>query len=391
LKVFVVDPPLFTLPYDVHFARALAAAGASVDLIGRPLRGYERMQDEQFRFRPLFYRLTEPGKGWQTSRAAKLLKAVEHGAGLWSLQRQVAAERPDAVHVQWLVLPTLERQLLRRIRRQAGLFLTVHNASLAAHSADSVVGGVGAAAQRFGRRDILDEFDGFIAHTEQTRAHLERAGIAPERICVLGHPPLTPGELPAVRADGTVRILFFGSIKPYKGIDVLVRAALQLLPSRPNCRIDVVGRPFSPLDSEMEAVRQAGLSDRFGFDLRFIPDEDLARYLAAADITVFPYREIDASGAFALAVAAGKPVVASALGVFAEQPAASAISLFPAGDADALASALAPLVDDAGERRAAAEKVRALGGTLDSWPDFAKGCIAFYDQRLAERRAEGSL
>ena len=40
MKVFVVDPPLFTLPYDVHFSRALAAAGAEVELIGRPLRGY---------------------------------------------------------------------------------------------------------------------------------------------------------------------------------------------------------------------------------------------------------------------------------------------------------------------------------------------------------------
>ena len=61
MRAFVVDPPLFTLPYDVHFARALAAAGATVDLIGRPLRGYERIEDERFRFRPLFYRLTEPG------------------------------------------------------------------------------------------------------------------------------------------------------------------------------------------------------------------------------------------------------------------------------------------------------------------------------------------
>ncbi|MGD9511461.1 MAG: glycosyltransferase [Geminicoccaceae bacterium] len=391
MKIFVVDPPLFTLPYDIHFAQALAAAGSSVELIGRPLRGYERMPEEKFRFRPLFYRMTEPGSGWQTSRAAKLLKAVEHGVGLWSLQRLVAAERPDAVHLQWLVLPTLERPLLRRIRRRTGLFLTVHNASLAAHSADSMVGGVGAAAQRLGRRDILGEFDGLIAHTDQTRAHLERAGIPPEQICVIGHPPLTPGELPAVHADGTVRILFFGSIKPYKGVDVLVQAALRLLPSRPNCRIDVVGRPFSPLDLERQAVTAAGLADRFGFDLRFIPDEELARYLAAADITVFPYREIDASGAFALAVAAEKPVVASGLGVFAEQPAASAVSLVPPGDADALAAALARLVDDPNERRVASEKVGGLADTLDSWTDFARECTAFYGRRLADRAGRGLL
>ena len=52
MRVFVVDPPLFTLPYDRHFAQALAHRGAEVTLVGRPLRTFETLGVEPFRFRP---------------------------------------------------------------------------------------------------------------------------------------------------------------------------------------------------------------------------------------------------------------------------------------------------------------------------------------------------
>ena len=66
----------------------------------------------------------------------------------------------------------------------------------------------------------------------------------------------------------------------------------------------------------------------------------LARYLLNSDVIVFPYRNIDASGALALAVQAGKPIVASATGVFAEPPAKDCLCLVPSEDAQALAQAL---------------------------------------------------
>jgi glycosyltransferase involved in cell wall biosynthesis len=386
VRVLVVDPPLFTLPYDLELCRALGQAGSHVELVGRPLRDYEVGSEKGVTLRPLFYRMTDRGgDAWRTSPLTKILKGLEHGAGLLALDRLVARLRPDVVHFQWLVLPLLDRLLLRRLTRGTRLILTVHNSSLGAHSAKVVAGGVAAAAQQVGRRDLVDLFHGFIAHTEQTRAQLEAVGVARRRIRVLAHPPLSVGDLPHATSDGTVRIFFFGSIKPYKGVDVLARAALDLLPSRPRCRIDVVGRPFETLEAERQAIAAAGLEKRFGFDLRYVPDDDLARYLAAADIVVFPYREIDASGAFALAVTAGKPIVASALGVFAEWPASEHIRLVPPGDSSALAAALASLVDDPDARERLGEQVRALRGASVSWSTFAAECVAFYGDRLPAR------
>lgn len=387
MKVLVVDPPFFTLPYDLHFSRALAAAGVEVELIGRPPRRYESVGAEPFPIRPWFYRLAE-GKGdsWRTSRATKVLKAAEHAWGWWTVSREVRHSRPDVLHLQWFVLPAVDGLFLRRVARSVPLFLTVHNASLVAHSAASVVGGLGARLQQVGQGDLLGLFTGFIAHTEQTRAHLVQLGVAPERVRVLAHPPLDLADTAEAPApDGEVRILFFGSIKPYKGVDVLVRAGIELLRSTPGCRIDIVGRPFADLEPERALVAAAGLESRLGFDLRYIPDEDLAGYLRATDIVVFPYREIDASGAFALAVAAGKPVVASAIGVFNEPPASERICLVPPDDPPALARALAGLVGDPEARARLAEGSRALRDSLVSWGAFASQCLAFYRERLAGR------
>lgn len=389
MKVLVVDPPFFTLPYDLHFSRALAAAGAEVELIGRPPRRYEAVGTEPFPIRPWFYRLAE-GKGdsWRTSRATKVLKAAEHAWGWWTVSRAVQRDRPDVLHLQWFVLPAVDGLFLRRVARTVPLFLTVHNASLVAHSAASVIGGLGARLQQMGQGDLLGLFTGFIAHTEQTRAHLVELGVAPERIRILAHPPLdlaATSELRTTDEDREVRILFFGSIKPYKGVDVLVRAGIELLRRTPGCRIDIVGRPFADLEPERALVAAAGLEHRLGFDLRYIPDEDLAGYLSAADIVVFPYREIDASGAFALAVAAGKPVVASAIGVFSEPPASERIRLVPPDDPPSLARALAELVGDPAARARLAEGSRAMRQTLVSWDAFASQCMAFYHERIAKR------
>jgi glycosyltransferase involved in cell wall biosynthesis len=387
LRVLVVDPPFFTLPYDRHFCQALAAAGAEVALVGRPLRAFEATPAEPCPLHPWFYRRAEGGEGWRTSRATKLLKAGEHALGWRAVERHVADARPDVVHLQWLVLPAVDGFFLRRIARRAGLVLTVHNASLMAHSAASLVGGLAARLQRLGQGDILPLFDRFLAHTQPTRAHLVGLGVDPARILVLDHPPLgldSPappaaegrGEAPSKGED--VRILFFGSIKPYKGVDVLVRAGIALLRELPGCRIDIVGRPFQDLAAEQALVAAAGLQDRFGFDLRYVPDGDLAGYLARADVAVFPYREIDASGALALAVAHGLPVVASAIGVFKEPPAAEHIRLVPPDDPDALAAALRDLVRDPAARVRLAEGSRRLQTSLVSWGGFARSCLDLY-------------
>ena len=95
---------------------------------------------------------------------------------------------------------------------------------------------------------------------------------------------------------------------------------------------------------------------------------------------VFPYRRIDASGALAVAIEAGKPVVASEIGVFAEEPTRRHLRLVRPGDPTDLARALGELIGDPAARASLAAGMQALKAGLRSWPDFAQACLQVYER-----------
>lgn len=387
MRVHVVDPALFTLPYDTHFCHALADAGAEVVLIGRGLRSYEQVGEQGFAFQSLFYRRSENAVDtWQTSAPRKILKGIEHVAGMRALERLARTEQPDILHLQWFVLPVVDRYFLRRIGRRAGLVLTVHDSQSFHGSKNS------SWLQVLGDREARLLFDHYIVHTEQTRDNLLRLGIADTRISTIPHPPLPLAGSTAQARDasnGPVRILFFGSIKHYKGIDILVEAGLSLAAAGVDFVIDIVGRPFEPVDELEAKIAAAGRQRHFRFDLRYIPDEALADYLQAADLIVFPYRKIDASGALALAIEAEKPIVASDIGVFAEAPARQHLRLVKPEDIGDLARALRALIANPTAREELRQQTRQLKAGMQTWPDFARECLTVYGRLVGGSAAGG--
>jgi glycosyltransferase involved in cell wall biosynthesis len=393
VRVLVINPSLFAPSYDYHFCRALTAIGDAVTMVGRPLRQYEQLVEEPFDFADLFYRGTSNREvGWQTSRLGRIRKGVEHALGLQALATLATEQPADIVHFQWLVLPFLDRIALGRLRRRSGLVLTVHNAELTTHSTSAVVGRLGAMLQGLGRKGAVLGFDRYVAHTSKTATELERLGIESRRIVLLPHPPLDLDATPSpagpieLAADDRRDILFFGAIKPYKGVDVLIEAGIALAARRRDFRITIAGRPFQPLDELRARIEAAGVADTFRFDLDYLPDVRLATYLARAKIVVFPYRDIDGSGALAHAVKFAKPIVASRVGGFAEPPVKDHVDLVAPENPEALAAALEALLDDPARCHALAGLSRRLETVLPSWPDFARACHTAYAEILEERR-----
>ncbi|MEJ5231636.1 MAG: glycosyltransferase [Geminicoccaceae bacterium] len=380
MNVLVVDPSLFTLPYDRAFCGALAAAGAEVTLVGRPLRALETIEPRGFTFLPLFYRRSErSGRGG-------ILKGLEHAAGLLSLARLIDRVRPDIVHVQWLALPLLDRLLLAAADSATRLIMTAHNSG-SVHLAQSRL-------QSLGLRGALSRFAAIVVHTEKTRAWLGGQGIPADRILLLPHPPLdlpdADGREPLPpAAPGTVTVLFWGAIKPYKGLDLLVRAVLDHLLPEVELRVVVAGRPFFDLAPLLAEIEASAWRDRFVFDLGFLPEARLAARIAAADIVVFPYREIDGSGALAATARFGKAIVATAVGTFAEPPARDCLELVPPEDPAALAERLRTLIEVPARRAEAAARAARLAELLPSWERFAAACLALYERTL-ERRSLGT-
>ena len=88
----------------------------------------------------------------------------------------------------------------------------------------------------------------------------------------------------------------FGSLKPYKGADVLVRAGLLLARHRRDFRITICGKAFYDLEPLRAEIAAAGAADLIRIEARHQSEQELGTQLEEADLVVFPYREIDASG-----------------------------------------------------------------------------------------------
>jgi len=130
--------------------------------------------------------------------------------------------------------------------------------------------------------------------------------------------------------------LYFGLIRPYKGLDVLLEAWHGVR----DAELWVVGRPrFEP--SVIRAEDSTTLVPRYVSDL------ELAACFRRADLVVLPYLESEQSGVLATALAFGSPLIASDVGGFREVADAGAARLVPPGDARALHEVLVELLAEA--------------------------------------------
>ncbi|WP_022682757.1 glycosyltransferase family 4 protein [Sphingobium bisphenolivorans] len=380
MKVVMCDPSLFTGRYDDSLCRALGAAGVETTLLARPTRPTDAITPHAYDYAPHFFRRSEAlrsrlGEG----RAFRLVKAAEYGLGCAFGSIGPLAET-DVVHFQWLPLAPADRMLLKRVKGRTALVHTVHNAD--AYHAD-------AGLQGRGYRALLDMFDALIVHGETTRAALLNQGLEAGRIHVTPHPPmqLAPAgtaDLAQVPDPIVPRILFFGTIRPYKGVDLLIEACLTLWRTGHRFELALAGKPFMDIAPLLDSVRAAGFGERLITDLGFLTEPRLGAHMSKADILAFPYRHIDSSGAFLSALHHGKPMLVSDVGMFASLPEAVAARV-TAGNAAALAQALLPLVESAAIRQALGAQARAYGESMGSWKDMALATIAIYRSVLAAR------
>jgi glycosyltransferase involved in cell wall biosynthesis len=340
VKVAVIDPSLFTLPYDRALLGGLARMGHEAVLFGRR-PGPDDSDLGEAVLRPLFYRVAESGPARRLARTLRLgLKGLDHAASMLALRRALRAWQPDVIHFQWLALPLLDRRFLPSLRRIAPLVLTVHDTR-------PFNGDPSAGVQQRGFFAGLSVFDRLIVHTRQGLERMRAAGVASGTLALMPHGRLT--ELPAAAPNpmhGEIRLLLFGKIKPYKGLDVLLAAFAALPPLlRNQARLHVVGKPYMDLAPIHAEARRLGVADRLSIEQRFIADHEIDGLFRPGTVAVFPYREIEASGVLSIALAHGCPVLASALGSFAEEVRDGVDGLLvPPGDVGALSAALARMI-----------------------------------------------
>ena len=258
--------------------------------------------------------------------------------------------RADLLHAQWWSVPLAPIYATVcaafKMRRKPVIF-TVHNVMGHEHS------GLFRAISRI----LFALGDHFIVHTESNRRQLVARYRMPSKdVSVIPHGSLD-FQIDAAADRDRIReqlgiastdkvILMFGAIRPYKGVDVGIRAFAAIHEEIPDARLLIAGKPWESWDGYRDLIRRLGVQDAVITCLDYVPAAEVHRFFCAADLAILPYRRFDSqSGVGATGVAFRTPMIVSAVGGLPElvgHPAA----VVPPEDHQALARAVKKALED---------------------------------------------
>ncbi len=392
-RVLMVDPNANTPPYDHALCAALAGAGWQVTLATSPFLYEALPHPTGFKLEHVFFgatlgRLARASGLAHRAWVRRTGKALEYPLNWLALVARARRDAVDVVHVQWSLDPTFDRAVWSILKGLGcPVVYTVHNLLPHARRRGDV--------DRY--RRLYRAASGLVAHTSATAAVLRRRfGVHDLPIAVAPHGPLLEEQACLTRGAARAKlglpagvpiVLFAGLVEPYKGLDDLIDAFGLLARQDRSAWLVVAGRPNYPAETSRSRLEARGLAERTRFDLRFLPREELAAYLCAADVVALPYREVTSSGMLLSALRFARPVVATAVGDLAEliRDGETGV-LVPPGDPEALAGALERILrdPDLGRRLGAAGRRATI--EQGSWERAARETIGLY-RRVIGRAA----
>lgn len=381
-----LPPQRGVTPYTMDLLSALAERGdLQVDALG---------------FRSLYPRRLYPGGAPEAATGVDVEMPVRadrrlawHNPLTWI--RAGLTVRGDVVHAQWwswFLAPAYVVVLALARLRGKRVVVTVHNT-------DPHEGG---RLQRLANRLVLPIAHRLIVHSERNRRTLVERGVHAERVSVVpmgiarseaGRRPRQEARAALGLAPGAPLALFFGNIRPYKGVDDLIDAFRVVLGQMPEAQLAIVGQPWRGTVSVMDAVRRAGIGSATTVLLDYVPPGDARLFLDAADVVVFPYRRFDAQSAAATdALSAGRAIIVTDAGGLPDLV-RDRRAIVPSGDRDALARALVDVLRDETWREQLESDAALVRAEL-TWDAVAAATVCVYESvarampaPLADRKA----
>ena len=219
---------------------------------------------------------------------------------------------------------------------------------------------------------------GYVIHSEADRAALEqRYRLGGRPVAVIPHGPYdhhrgTTGPSVRTAPAEALNLLFFGVIRPFKGLEDLVAAFNALPPEQvEGYWLTVVGETWEGWNRPFELIEQSPYRERISVVNRYVHDDEVAAYFAAADAVVLPYHRSSASGPAHTAMSHGLPLVITEVGGL------------PHAVAGYDGAILVPPQDPAAIR-AAIERLPALRGRTFADPHSWERTLDRYDALFAE-------
>ena len=175
-------------------------------------------------------------------------------------------------------------------------------------------------------------------------------------------------------------IVFFGTVRPYKGVQDLLRAVAECSPWPADLKVLIAGQPGHGITTRdiLELGSKPVIRERVELKLQYFPEKLIPAIFKIADLIVLPYLDIDQSGILMAAMAAGRPVLCTPVGAFPEtvHPAIG----FLAADTSkrALTQALQAALADRDSWQAMGARARTDAELKFSWDTIATETIEFY-------------
>lgn len=325
------------LHYGLHLANALAKAGHNL-LFVAPEGTWEAacgMPNSDYQFREVLD--SSVSLEWVKRPLDTTLFTI--GANLNCIFDMVSIIRrfkPDVLHMhdmaecRYLVVAALVRHL-------CPIVLTVHNAEPHIGKKDN--------RMEFTRPWLRRMADAVIVHGCQIKQRfLEVSGFSQDRVFIIPHGPFAYYRkwLKGSQCDGR-KVLFFGGVFRYKGLDYLIEAARIVCREIPDAKFIIAGAgPYWTRCREL-----IGNSESFILQEGRIPDPDVVRLFEESAIVVLPYIEASQSGVLALASALERPSIVTNVGSLPEAVNDGVTGLIvPPADSEALARAILRLLSD---------------------------------------------
>jgi D-inositol-3-phosphate glycosyltransferase len=384
----LVDIGVFTPFYDLNLAAALAAEGWAVELVTSEYEFENVTPGIGSRLRAAALLRLEGRRGWSGHlRGPRLaLKAVLYLVDLIRLDRRLTQLSPSIIHIQWAHLPWLDKLLWTRWRRRGwNVVYTVHDARPLPGTTPRVL------AQSYSR--LPDMADAVVVHSESARASVLEMGAKPTRLHVI--PPASPfapdsrpqSRTAARRALGLEPdlqvVLFFGFLKPYKGLPVLLRSLPVLKRNVRSAKLLIAGEVMEPRSRYERLTAELGISREVDWRPGFVPTAEVGTFFSAADVVALPYLDASSSGVLLAAYSCRRPVVVSAVGGLPELVVPGETGLIvPPGDSLALAGALSELLCNPQLAERMGEKAFKLSQERFTWPGIARRLDALYSELL---------
>jgi glycosyltransferase involved in cell wall biosynthesis len=219
---------------------------------------------------------------------------------------------------------------------------------------------------------VLGTTDRYLVHDRRGREVLlesfPHARVDVHAHPVHGHFPRPVGSLP--RRAG-LELLFFGFVRPYKGVDLLLDALA--LVRREDVRLTVAGEFWGGLEECREKIASLGLAPKVELLPTYHSEQETAELFSRADVVVLPYRSATGSAVIPLAYHYGRPVIATAVGGLPDVVLEGRTGvLVPAGSPAELAKA----IDSMTRSRAAAmqPEIERFAASL-TWDGFASAVL----------------